>query len=879
MTTWATYRVQLNGEFTFFDAASISDYLGDLGVSHLYCSPYLQAAPGSTHGYDVTDPQHLNEELGGLAGHSEMVAALAAAGLGQLLDIVPNHMAAGASNRWWWDVLENGPSSRYARFFDIDWEGDSRKSAFKVLVPVLNDHYGRVLEAHGLRIERNDSEFIVLYEYQRLPISPRTVDDLLARAARRTGSSALAGLSTQFADLPPARVTDASAVVERHERKVELTAALSRLCGEEPPLGRALDAEVRALNEDADRLDNLLDRQNYRLARWRTASEELDYRRFFSITTLVGLREEDPEVFDESHKLIFELVEDGTLSGLRVDHIDGLRDPDQYLGRLAERTAGTYTVVEKILEPGERLRSSWATSGTSGYDFLCRVNNLFVETGNEKSMSELYTAFTGESADYEEVVSESKKQVMNGELAAEVDHVTSLLAELCDRHRRQRDHTRRELRRALVEFVAHFPVYRSYVKPGRPASGQDEGSIRRAMKATEASEPEIDLELLEFLANAALGAEGSSTGDEFAQRLQQLTAPVMAKGVEDTAFYRYNRFISLNEVGGDPSVFGRPAHEFHAATHETARQWPESMLTLSTHDTKRSADVRARLNVLSCIPEQWRAAVERWAEINEAHRRGDLPDRNCEYLVYQTLVGAWPIDAERLVGFVTKATKEAKLHTSWTDPVVEYDDAVESFVRSILGDSRFRAEVQRFLVSERVVELGRCNSLAQTALLLTCPGVADLYQGSELWDLSLVDPDNRRPVDYAQRRSLLSQVRGARNAADMTGEEVEAGAPKLLLVSRLLHHRRERPDSFDSHRYEPLEVSGEHAGAALGFLRPDLAVVVACRPRTDRIRADVELPTGSWRNVTTREPYDGGRHSLGRLFESFPVAVVARDTG
>lgn len=877
MTTWATYRVQLNQGFGFRDAAEISPYLKDLGVSHLYCSPYLQAVPGSTHGYDVTDPQHLNEELGGLAGHAEMVGALRVAELGQVLDIVPNHMAAHASNRWWWDVLENGPSSRYARFFDIDWEGGDRKSAFKVLVPILSDHYGRVLEARELRIERISGAFVVLYEDQPLPISPRTIDDLLARAARVTGSAALADLSAQFADLPPARVSDAWAVAERHERKVELTVDLARICRGEPSLAGAVDAEVQALNEDDDRLDALLNRQNYRLAYWRTASEEVDYRRFFSITTLVGLREEDAEVFEESHKLILELTSDGTLSGLRVDHIDGLRNPGQYLTRLAERTGAAYTVVEKILEPGENLPESWAVSSSTGYDFLSRVNNLFVDTANETAIDDLYADFTGETSHYEEVVREAKKHVMNEELAAEVDHVTAVLAEVCERHRRQRDHTRRDLRRALVEFVSNFPVYRTYMTPGRAVSDQDREAVSRAVKATVEQRPEIDVELLEFLGESALGTIRSDVEDEFSQRLQQLTAPVMAKGVEDTAFYRYNRFVSLNEVGGDPGTFGRTVEDFHSETARSARSWPESMLTLSTHDTKRSADVRARLNVLSSMPPKWRTAVERWGEINEARRRDAWPDRNCEYLLYQTLVGAWPIDTDRVVEFMAKATKEAKVHTSWTDPDPEYDEAVEFFVHAILGDELFRNELQHFLSHEDVTVLGRRNSLAQMALLLTCPGVADLYQGSELWDLSLVDPDNRRPVDYVLRRRLLREIQTAASLTETGTEDADLGVSKLLLVHRLLCHRREHPESFESNEYEPLDFRGEHAAAAAGFTRRDLAVAIARLGVRKWNDAEVALPAGSWRHVITREPFEGGRLSLARLFKSFPVAVLARE--
>lgn len=818
MSSWSTYRVQFNGGFTFAEGSAVAGYLADLGISHLYCSPYLQAAPGSAHGYDVTDPNRLNEELGGVAGHARMVAALRAEGLGQILDIVPNHMAAAASNRWWWDVLEKGPSSRFARFFDIDWEGDRGKSGGKVLVPILGDRYGRILETHQLRIERDGSRFVVVYGEHRLPVSPGILDGSLA------------------------------------------------------------EPELEALNADADRLHEVLSKQHYRLAYWRTASHELNYRRFFSITTLVGLRQEDPEVFAESHKLVIDLVRHQVLSGLRVDHLDGLRDPEQYLDRLSDETDGTYTVVEKILEPGERLAGSWRTAGTTGYDFLCRVNNLFVESANERAVTELYTDFTGETSDFEEVVRQAKKQVMNEELAAEVDQVTALFARACERQPDHRHHSRDELRRTIVDFVAHFPVYRTYVRTGAPASGQDRQAVKRAADAAIDQERRSNPRLVEFLARAALGEDGSLSGHEFPQRLQQLTSPVMAKGVEDTAFYRYNRFVSLNEVGGDPSIFGRPVADFHAETADSARNWPDSMLTLSTHDTKRSADVRARLNVLSWFPRQWRAAVERFAEMNEQYRRDGLPDRNCEYLLYQSLVGAWPLEADRMVAFMAKATKESKLHTSWVDPRAPYDQAVEHFVRSILGDRRFGAEVERFLADQRVVELGRGNSLAQTVLLLTCPGVADLYQGSELWDLSLVDPDNRRPVDFDIRRHLLAQVRSSQDLAAMTAEQAERGMSKLFVVHRLLQLRRRHPGSFENNEYEPLEGHGAQRQAIVGFHRPELVVVVGCRG-ADWNGTEVDVPPGNWRDVLTGQRVGGGRCSVAALLGSLPAAVLAGGKG
>ena len=600
----STYRVQLHAGFGFYDAARIADYLAELGVTHLYCSPYLQAAPGSTHGYDVVDPDHVSAELGGAAGHAEMVGALRSAGLGQLLDIVPNHMAAVPANPWWWDVLENGPASRYAAFFDIDWEGADDRYAFRVLEPVLGDHYGRVLEANQLAIRRRGGAFVVRYLSTELPVAPDTLGDLIGAAARRAGSGRLAELGHDFASLPLARPGSERRARHRHERTVRLVETLENLC-RDATIAAAMDAEVDDINSDADRLDGLLRRQHYRLAHWRAASEELDYRRFFNIASLIGVRVEDPAVFARTHRLVLDLVRERAVDGLRIDHVDGLRDPEGYLATLAEQAGGVYTVVEKILEPGETLPRSWPVAGTSGYDFLNRVNNLFVVQDHEQAMTDCYEAASGETASYEQVVHDAKQQVMRDELAAEVEHLTRLIADLSDRYRRHRDHTRKELRTALRELVSCFPVYRTYVRPGHPPAETDLTYVHAAVRAAVELRPDIDAELVGFLGELVLGQHAGAAEREFCQRFAQLTGPVMAKGAEDTAFYRYHRLISLNEVGGRPSVFGRSVAAFHADTAAAAAEWPDSMLTLSTHDTKRSADVRARLNVLAEIPGPW----------------------------------------------------------------------------------------------------------------------------------------------------------------------------------------------------------------------------------------------------------------------------------
>jgi (1->4)-alpha-D-glucan 1-alpha-D-glucosylmutase len=877
----ATYRVQLHAGFTFDDAARIAGYLAALGVSHLYCSPYLQAAKGSTHGYDVVDPGHLNAELGGEAGHRELREQLDRAGLGQVLDIVPNHMALdGRNNAWWWDVLENGPSSVYASYFDIDWDPPQRKLAATVLMPVLGDQYGRVLEAGELVVRRAGGSFTVRYHDHEAPISPRTLGDLLAAAAARSGSEELASLALAFSRLPHARRTDRAAVTERHRDKEVLRARLADLTAARPAVAAAIDAEVEALNRDADALDDLLSQQNYRLAYWRTGAEELSYRRFFDIETLAGLRVEDPAVFADTHRLILALVADGTLDGLRVDHVDGLADPEGYLVRLRDATGGVYVVVEKILEASEELPRSWPVAGTSGYEFLNHVNQLFTDSRHEAAMRACYAAFTGEEQDYADVVYAAKLQIMRDELGAEMERLAGLLADVCEQHRRQRDHTRRELREALRELLAAFGVYRTYFRAGHPASAADRAHVAAAVVTARQRRPDLDIELISFIGDLLTGAYPGAEEASFAVRFAQVSAPVMAKGVEDTAFYRYLPLVSLNEVGGDPGRFGRPVADFHHAMASAARHWPEAMLTLSTHDTKRSGDVRARLSLLSELPGEWERAVAGWAAGNERHKRDGWPDRNAEYLLYQTLVGAWPIDVGRASAFMLKAAKEAKVHTSWTDPNARYDDALSAFVTAVLADREFVAGLEGFLAEQRLVELGRVTSLAQTALLLTCPGVPDLYQGTELWDLSLVDPDNRRPVDYERRRELLEHLAGA--GPEEALARADEGGPKQWLIHRVLGHRRRHPGAYrPGSGYEPLHAHGHQARHVVAFARSGgLAVVV---PRLVA-RLDpgwpgtvVDLPDGDWRDILTGDPVPGGPAPVATLLRRFPVAVLGRD--
>jgi (1->4)-alpha-D-glucan 1-alpha-D-glucosylmutase len=879
----ATYRVQLHAGFSFDDAAEVAGYLAALGVSHLYCSPILQAAAGSSHGYDVVDHSRLNDELGGEPGYRRLTRRLAADGLGLIVDIVPNHMALGGrANAWWWDVLENGPSSIYAGYFDIDWDPPERKLTATVLMPVLADQYGRILEAGELVLERHGGSFSVRYHDQEAPISPRTLGEPLARAAASVtdpaGSAELESLAAAFARLPHGRRTDPAAVAERHRDKEVLRARLAELCAARPEIAGAVDAEVAALNHDPDALDDLLSQQNYRLAYWRTGAEELSYRRFFDIETLAALRVEDEEVFAATHRLILGLIADGSVDGLRVDHIDGLADPEGYLERVCYAPSRPYVVVEKILQPDEELPASWPVAGTTGYEFLNRVTELFVDARGAAAVRAYYARFTGLRQEYAEVAHAARHQIMREELVAEVERLTGLLAGVCERHRRQRDHTRRELRDALREVIAAFGVYRTYTRPGHPVTPADRASVAAAVETAWQRRPDLDAELLGFIGELLTGVHPGEAEAAFAVRFAQVSAPVMAKGVEDTAFYRYQPLVCLNEVGGDPGTSGRPPADFHRAMAQAARRHPEGMLTLSTHDTKRSGDVRARIGLLSELPEAWESAVGRWARRNAGYKQDGWPDRNAEYLLYQTLVGAWPVDAGRAAAFMQKAAKEAKVHTSWTDPSAGYDDALVAFVTAVLADGDFVADLEGFLAEHRLVERGRVTSLAQTALLLTCPGIPDLYQGTEVWDLSLVDPDNRRPVDYGRRRALLDRLAGAGPAEALA--LADEGGPKLWLIHRVLGHRRRNPGAYGpGSGYRHLPVAGANAGHAVAFERGGgLAVIVPRLVATldDWAGTEVALPDGAWVDVLNGDKLDGGPAEVAELLRRFPVAILGR---
>ena len=865
----ATYRVQLSPDFGFDQVAGIAAYLARLGVSHLYSSPYLQAAPGSTHGYDVVDHSQVNVELGGEAGHERLCVALGENRLGQVLDVVPNHMAiAGRRNRWWWDVLENGRSSRYATYFDIAWDPPEPKLKNTILVPVLADHYGREVEAGRIRLARDGVRLLIRYFEHEFPIDPRTYDQVLGGWCPE--------LSAAFAALPVLRPSDRAGASRRHRDKEALLERLAHLNPE-----AQMDGRIAAINADPDLMDELLDPQNYRLARWQTAGYELDYRRFFDVNSLVALRMEDPDVFEDTHVLLCRWLHDGVLDGLRIDHPDGLRDPLDYVSRLRAAAPRAWIVVEKILERAEEIPETWPVEGTTGYEFMNRALGLFVDPAQHLAMTEIYITFTGEAADYRETVYRSKHLVMRDLLATDLSRLTSLFVQVCEGNRRYRDYTRHELIACLREVIACLPVYRTYVRPGDPVSLADRGHIEQALAEAQLRRPELDPELLAFLGRILLLNVAGEHTAELVARFQQTSGPVMAKGVEDTALYTFNRLVALNEVGGDPGTFGTSPGDFHAASLRSLVRWPAGMLSTSTHDTKRGEDVRARLAVLSEMPGAWRDAVVRWAAINEPRRHDGMLDRNAEYLFYQTLVGAWPISVERATAYMDKAVHEAKAHTSWISPDPSYDTALRAFVEGSMEDPEFVHAVEEFLPP--VVAAGRVNSLALKLLCLTAPGVPDVYQGTELWDLSLVDPDNRRPVDFERRSRLLEQLDAAGPAAaQLALSQPDEGLPKLLVVSRALRLRAARPNVFAAGDYQPLVVRGQRARHVLAFARGGEVVTVV--PRLVATAAgkwggtSVQLPEGQWTSCFDGRQYLGGRASLAELFGGFPVALLARSS-
>ncbi|HEX9501884.1 MAG TPA: malto-oligosyltrehalose synthase [Thermoanaerobaculia bacterium] len=884
----ATYRLQLNAAFTFNDAKRIAPYLAELGISDLYLSPILKARKGSAHGYDVVDAVALNPELGTEEEFTSLHNELQRRDLGVLLDVVPNHMAASPENAWWMSVLENGPHSRFLHYFDIDWNPVTTRgqTVNKVLLPILGKPYGEALESREIQLGFDSDGFFFTYFETRLPLAPQSY----ARVLRECVDS-----------LPNEGVAIELRELVEGEQNVPnsrfLKETLWRIYEQEATFRDALDHAVVRLNASVDALDDLLDRQWYRLAYWRIASQKINYRRFFDVTDLVGVRVENPEVFEARNRRTLELIAEGKVTGLRIDHIDGLYDPIGHMRKLQLRVGESfYIVLEKILEHGEELPREFPVSGTTGYDFLDSVNAVFVDSGGLNHLDAFYRAFTGVTEAFEDICYQRKKQVIHELFSGEMRSLGKKLSAVAMADRNARDFAPVELTAALTEVTACLSVYRTYIREGQP-SESDRHYIREAVAcARQRAGTTLDERLFLFLERVLLVDPPSyiqSERDEwlaFVMRWQQFTGRVMAKGVEDTAFYNYNRLISLNDVGGDP---GRRdfdgLEEFHESNRRHQQHWPNTLNATSTHDTKRSEDARARINVLSEISEVWIRQVRRWSKMNAHLKRDGIPDPNEELALYQTLIGMWPLNNEelplirdRLRQYMEKAAREAKTHTSWIAPNAAYEEALVHFGESLLSDQQFCEDFIRF--HKRIAFYGALNALSQTVLKLCAPGVADFYQGTELWDFSLVDPDNRRSVDYERRSAMLRNIKEVygRRSLDFDGllRSWPSGRVKMFVIWKLLEMR----SRFSDGGYQAIDAGLN----VCAFARGENVIVAVPRLVTSLVKpgvfplgdvwgaATLRGGGGTWKNVFTGAVLEGETLPLSRVFEQFPVAVLER---
>ncbi|PYS81622.1 MAG: malto-oligosyltrehalose synthase [Acidobacteria bacterium] len=979
----STYRLQFNRDFTFEQARALVEYFCELGVTDCYSSPVLRARTGSPHGYDIVDHSQVNPETGGEGALVEFARSLREREMGLVVDVVPNHMCiASAENAWWQDLLENGPGSPFARYFDVDWNPPNPSLKNRVLLPILGEQFGRVLERQELRVAYRDGAFFINYWETQLPVAPRTAAPVLRLAlegvhARLDESHPhaleLESILTALGHLPPRTETDAARLRERRREKEVVKRRLSNLVKESNEVRAAVFDALATLNgekgrpESFDLLEQLISDQAYRLSFWRVASDEINYRRFFDINELAAVRVEERPVFTAVHEVVFRLVRQGLVTGLRVDHVDGLLDPFKYLADLQreaaaaarrtrkeearagegageargeggdERALPFYAVVEKILGHDELLRREWPVHGTTGYDFLNLLNGVFVDASNGQAFRELYGDFTGARVRFSDLVYECKRLILKAAMSSELHVLARRLARIAERQRYTRDFTFNSLQHALTEVIACFPVYRSYIRRTQNSVGPDDRlNINTAVSAAKRRNPAQDPSIFDFIASLLLlkDPKGTTAPEraerrDFALRFQQLTSPVTAKGLEDTAFYRFYPLASLNEVGGEPAIFGATVERFHRRNQDTRETWPHTLSATSTHDTKRGEDTRARINVLSEMPEEWNRALHRWREMNRLKKAtlegAEAPDANEEYLFYQTLVGTWPllpmddgahaVYVSRVQEYMLKALKEAKVHTSWINQNEEYERAVGDFVASVLDRARGdgargtsaggNAFLEDFAEFQAVTaRAGMLNSLSQTLLKTTAPGVPDFYQGTELWSLTLVDPDNRHPVDYRLRRALLATLRDAGDG-DVTEfargllERPEDGRVKMYVTARALNFRRARQELFARGDYLPLRAAGRRAESVVSFARSlagDAVVVVAARffTRLGTLRSATiglsreawgdtalqlgELPGGRFRDVFTGREFEArdGALRVAGVLSPLPVALLAR---
>jgi (1->4)-alpha-D-glucan 1-alpha-D-glucosylmutase len=892
----STYRLQLNKAFGFTDVRRVIPYLHDLGITDIYVSPFFMAERGSTHGYDIVDHNRLNPEIGNEGDFDAMVQEFHKFDMGQILDIVPNHMYIESSeNAQWMDVLENGPSAKYADFFDIDWDPVKPELRNKVLLPILGDQYGRVLDNQELQLLFDDGAFLLSYYDHRFPVIPKTYIPILEHDLDRLRErlseehpdfTELLSIITALNHLPAYTELDPEKVEERYREKEVIKRRLRDLYGRSSDIRSFIEDNVRKFNgvrgdqRSFELLDELLSFQVYRLSFWRVATEEINYRRFFDVNSLAAIRMENPEVFSRTHKMVMRFIRDGKITGLRVDHPDGLYDPSEYFrllqrncffqlrpdyhgepeaeveGRSSPASAGErgydswykpfYIVGEKILLKGERMPEEWPIFSTTGYVFLNSLNGIFVDTGKARAFDNIYEKFISEKMNFQDIVYEKKKLIMEVAMSSEVNTLGHYLNRISEKDRHTRDFTLNSLIHSLMEVIAFFPVYRTYINSYEVAD-RDRQYIDLAVSNAKRKNPAISDSIFEFVRDVLLlrGLENMEEADrqerlQFVMRFQQITGPVMAKGVEDTAFYVYNRFVSLNEVGGMPDRFGTPLETFHGQNIERAKSWPHAMIASSTHDTKRSEDVRARLNVLSEMPDEWRRHLLSWRRFNKKKRpivdNQPVPDRNEEYLLYQTLVGAWPAGPldekgyeafrQRIRDYIMKAIREAKVNTSWINPNSIYEEAVALFINRIMRDvptNHFLQDLKTF--QKKIAHYGMFNSLSQTLLKITSPGLPDFYQGMEIWSYSLVDPDNRRPVDYELRMNMLEDLKRREDKdgpVNLVGElltDWQDGRIKMFITYKALNFRRDRREIFDDGDYIPVEATAPVTENVCAFAR------------------------------------------------------------
>lgn len=934
----ATYRFQFNVNFTFKQANDLVDYLHNLGISHAYASPLLKAKPGSVHGYDIIDHSMLNPEIGTEEEFEALVQSLRNNEMGLVLDIVPNHMfIIDTANKWWQDILENGPASPYAEYFDIDWHTPRPKLDNKVLLPLLDKQYGEALESQALKVVYQNGAFFIVFSSIVLPTDPKSWNLILEPLVKETlkvfqendpASLELHSVATAISHLPATTETDKEKIAERLREKEIIKQRLGKLLENNQSLSNLLSHLLEILNGDLnnsrsfDWLESFVDAQCYRLSYWRVASDEINYRRFFDILDLAGIRAENPEVFKATHSFIFDLVKRKLVDGIRIDHIDGLWDPEQYLqdlnahclearGAKTDQTADKssqaepiYVIAEKILTGNEKLRSEWLLHGTVGYDFLNQLNGLYVYQPFKKALQEIYFNFTDLKFNTLELIYACKKLILQVSMSSELFVLARRLDSISEQHRSSRDFTAESLRSALRDVVASFPVYRSYIRGGiEKIHEEDRQYILTAIQRAKRLNPAISGSIFDFIQSVLTlehptGLEkGQITEREnFVKRFQQLTPPVMAKGMEDTAFYRYYPLSSLKEVGSDPYCYGTNVDSFHKKNLERSDLWPLSMVATSTHDTKRGEDVRARINMLSEIPAEWGQALVSWSRMNQQHKVQDndefIPDANEEYLLYQTLIGTWPLypmDAAayaqyvgRLQGYMEKALKEAKIHTSWINPNKEYDQAVQQFIKKILdpeSSGPFLKDFQAFV--PRVVSLGMLNSLSQLLIKLTSPGIPDIYQGNEIWDFSLVDPDNRNPVDYSKRKEMLADLgakakKGPSNILEECLKSPQDGKIKMLITLQTLMLRQKLPDLFAKGSYIPINVQGDKQNHAIAYGRKldDKGIVVISGRFFSFLMTDFQTPVepNLWKGTHIVLPVEMAKFGFRNVFTGAKAA-------